>query len=166
MNNNYCFSVLSLKPKYQVLAKKLARDMEKYFPETSLVIGTDNPETFQDCKNVLAFKLERKGILLPYHDKRFVIEKALTQFKVVIQIDADTNITNSVSSGTLEAIRNSSPALAALHTENLVKHVQAYNPERFDCLCKLADKLSININDVTYIGGSSGFNMLDKSRRL
>jgi hypothetical protein len=149
MNDNYCFSMLALMPKYQLLAKSFAKDLEEHSPDIMVVIGTDNPNVFQNCRNVFAFKLIRQGILHCYNDKRFVIEKALTRFKLVIQIDADTRI-----AGSLPKVINHSPGLAAIHIENLVSHNQKYNPERLSYLYRLADKLKINPDDVSYIGES------------
>ncbi|MEM9276623.1 MAG: hypothetical protein AAGA80_27335 [Cyanobacteria bacterium P01_F01_bin.143] len=149
MNKSFCFSILALKPKYQLLAQEFAENIEKHSPGTTVVIGTDNPDAFKDCSNVFAFKLEKKGILHCYHDKRFVIEKALTKFKVAIQIDADTKIFNSLP----ESI-NESTGLAAVHIENLVEHAQKYNPQRLIYLRKLGEKLDIDINSVSYIGES------------
>ena len=149
MSKSFCFSILALKPKYQLLAKKFAQNLENKSPETTVVIGTDNPSAFNDCSNVFAFKLEKKGILHCYHDKRFVIEKALTKFDVAIQIDADTKIVSSLP----ESI-NASTGLAAVHIENLVEHAQKYNPERLIYLRKLADKLDVEIESVSYIGES------------
>ncbi|NET57171.1 MAG: hypothetical protein F6K47_13715 [Symploca sp. SIO2E6] len=159
----FCFSILALGAKYQLLAKEFAKDLEKHSPETTVVVGTDNPQAFQDCSQVLAFKLDRKGIFHCYHDKRFVIEQALTKFPVVIQIDADTRIIGSLP----ESMNNqvspeedyqkpnlSTDALAAVHIENLVEHVQKYNPERLNHLRKLAAKLEIDLDTVTYIGES------------
>lgn len=149
MNKSFCFSILALKPKYQLLAQELAENLQKYSPETTVVIGTDNPDAFNDCSNVFAFKLKKKGILHCYHDKRFVIEKALTKFNLAIQIDADTKIFNS-----LPESMEKSTGLAAVHIENLVEHAQKYNPERLVYLRKLGDKLNIDINSVSYIGES------------
>lgn len=149
MNKSFCFSILALKPKYQLMAKKFAEDLEKQSPETTVVIGTDNPSVFKDCGNVFAFKLEKKGILHCYHDKRFVIEKALTKFQVVIQIDADTKIISSLPKSI-----DASSGLAALHVENLVEHAQKYNPERMPYLRKLENKLEINLEKINYIGES------------
>jgi|688.fasta_scaffold48303_4 hypothetical protein len=149
MNNNYCFSILALLPKYQFLAKRFAKTLETYSPETTVIIGTDNPSAFQDFSNVLAFKFQKKGVLHCYHDKRFVIEKALTKFKTVIQIDADTNIINHLPTSI-----NPSFGLAVTHIENLVSHTQKYNPERLVYLHKLADKLELDLNTISYIGES------------
>ncbi|NES22542.1 MAG: hypothetical protein F6K41_27385 [Symploca sp. SIO3E6] len=149
MIKSFCFSILALGSKYQLLAQEFAKDLEKYSPETTVVVGTDNPQAFKDFSNVLAFKLEKKGILHCYHDKRFVLEQALTKFQVVIQIDADTRII-----GNLPESINQSTGLAAVHIENLVEHVQKYNPERLSHLRKLADKLEVDLNTVTYIGES------------
>jgi hypothetical protein len=112
MNQDFCFSILALKPKYQLLAKGFAEDLEKHCPEMPIVVGTDNPDVFRACRNVSAFKLEKRGILHCYHDKRFVMEKALEKFQVVIQIDADTRIT-----GSLPNLTNLQPCLAAVHIE-------------------------------------------------
>jgi hypothetical protein len=149
MNDNYCFSLLALMPKYQTLARQFAQDLEQHSPQTKIVIGTDNPLAFQNCSNVLAFKLKKQGILHCYHDKLFVIEKALTQFQVVIQIDADTRMIDSLP----QSIEPSF-GLAALHIENLLTHNQKYDPVRLVHLAKLADKLGIDLDSVSYIGES------------
>ena len=149
MDDNCCFSILALMPKYQLLARRFAEDLEKYSPKTTVVIGTDNPHAFQGCSNVFAFNLRRQGILHCYHDKRFVIEKALARFEVVIQIDADTRII-----GELPKIINQQSGLAAIHVENLVSHAQKHNPERLVHLYKLADKLEVDLDAVSYIGES------------
>ncbi len=147
MNPQVCFSVLALQPKYQQLAKKLAADVAKFSPETTLVIGTDNPEAFRDCPNVSAFNLHKKGVLHCYHDKRFVIARALQQFKVVIQIDADTQIT-----GPLPDSVNLSPGISGSYLANMVAHSEKYNPVRLGHLKKLAHKLDLDPNGITFVG--------------
>jgi hypothetical protein len=149
MSNDFCFSILALGSKYQLLAKEVAKDIEKQSPGITVVIGTDDPRTFKDCKNVFAFKLEQKGILHCYHDKRFVIEKALTKFKVAIQMDADTKITGSLP----ESIEQLT-GLAAIHIENLDEHAQKCSPQRLTQLRKLVDKLDLSLDTVSYIGES------------
>ncbi|MBP0016862.1 MAG: hypothetical protein J7647_04810 [Cyanobacteria bacterium SBLK] len=147
VNHNFCFSILALNLKYQLLAKELAEDIKKYSPETSVVIGTDNPDIFSDCRNVLAFKMEKRGILHCYHDKRFVIQEALKKFKIVIQIDADTRIDNP-----LPESFEPSTGLAAIHVENSIEHTKKYNPERLKSLHKLAKKLSLDLETISYVG--------------
>lgn len=159
MKNNYCFSILALKPKYQLLAKNFAKDLTKYAPGITVVIGTDDPTVFEDCSNVIAFKFQKKGVLHCYHDKRFVIERALAQFNVVIQIDADTRVI-----GNLPDSIDHFTGLAAIHIENLVNHSQKHNPERLGYLYTLADKLEVNLDTVSYIGESLFALSVDEDR--
>ncbi|NJM97247.1 MAG: hypothetical protein HC800_08765 [Phormidesmis sp. RL_2_1] len=147
MDKSVCFSVLAFNPKYQQLAKNLAADIAQHSPETTLVIGTDHPDTFRDCSNVFAFKLQKKGVLHCYNDKRFVIEKALQQFKTVIQIDADTKITAPFP----ESI-DQSVGIAGSYLANMVEHSQKYNPGRLTHLKKLAHKLELDPNSITFVG--------------
>lgn len=149
MNSNYCFSALALMPKYRMLAKQFARDLERHSPDVLVVIGTDDPNFFQDCKNVFAFKFTKKGILHCYNDKRFVIDEALKKFRTIIQIDADTRMISRLP-------KEISPpfGLAAIHSENLVSHNQKHNPERLIYLYKLAEKLKIDIDLASYVGES------------
>ncbi len=147
MDPQVCFSVLALQPKYQQLAKNLAADVAKFSPDTPLVIGTDNPEAFRDCANVLAFKLKKKGVLHCYHDKRFVIARALQQFKVVIQIDADTQLM-----GPLPDSIDQSPGISGSYLANMVAHSEKYNPVRLGHLRKLAHKLDLDPQGITFVG--------------
>lgn len=147
MQQSFCFSVLALGAKYQLLAKEFARNLALHSPETTVVIGTDNPRAFLSYGNIDAFKLNKKGMLHCYHDKRFVIERALSKFNVVIQIDADTEIIGSLP----DPISHSS-GLAGSFVENLVEHVQKYSPERMRYLRKLADKLAVDIDTASFVG--------------
>ena len=147
MDKSICFSVLAFKPKYQRLAKRLATDVARVSPNTVLVIGTDNPNAFDKCNNVRAFKLKKQGILHCYNDKRFVIEKALQQFKTVIQIDADTQIV-----GALPQTIAPSPGIAGSYLANMVEHSQKYNPGRLGHLNRLARKVGQDLEDATFVG--------------
>lgn len=147
MDKSICFSVLAFKPKYQSLAKRLAADVARVSPRTVLVVGTDNPEAFSEFSNVRAFKLKKKGILHCYNDKRFVIEKALQQFKTVIQIDADTQII-----GTLPQDINPSPGITGSYLANMIEHSQKYNPGRLGHLNKLARKVGQDPDSITFVG--------------
>ncbi|MCA1990918.1 MAG: hypothetical protein LDL41_02565 [Coleofasciculus sp. S288] len=148
----FCFCTLALGNKYRLLAKELARDLEQYSPGTVLVVGTDSPKDFKACNNVLAFKLKQAGILHCYHDKRFVIDKALSRFRVAIQIDADTRIVDNVPDP-IEWL----PGITAGHLENLVEHVETYTPERLESLKEIALKLNIPLEKTTYVGESLFF---------
>jgi hypothetical protein len=152
MSEDFCFGILALTSKYQLLAKKCAEDLEKYFPETTVVIGTDNPYVFQDCNNVFAFKMKKNGILHCYHDKRFVLEKALEKFKTAIFIDADTKIIDSPA--TSFKIELPTEGIHAMHVANLIQHMQYYTPERLYHFKKLSKKLEIDLNSASFVGES------------
>lgn len=146
-NKNFCFSTIALGTKYCLMAKELAQDLEKHSPGTMLVVGTNDLEEFKDCENVLAFKLHQQGILHCYHDKRFVIEKALSKFPTVIQIDADTKITGNVPS----AIEVTPGEISAFNA-HLISHVQKYTPRRLETINSIATKLDIPLEKARFIG--------------
>lgn len=131
------------------MVRKMSKDLEKYGPGISLIVGTDNPKDFDDCKNIVAFKLHQEGILHCYHDKRFVVEKALSLYDVTIQIDADTNIVDYIP----ETINFEPSVIGGTH-ENMIAHVQKYNPERLVNLQKVANKLDLDLEKAEYIGES------------
>lgn len=146
---NFCFSTLALGEKYRALTHELIGDLEKYCPAVSLYIYTDDPQYFSGKYGIkiFGFKHRQKGILHCYHDKRFVIEKALFDFATVIHIDADSRIVNPI-----EAIEFS-PGITGYY-ENLIEHVRRYNPQRLEYLEKVANKLDILLEEVDWIGES------------
>ncbi|MDJ0732745.1 MAG: hypothetical protein QNJ47_01450 [Nostocaceae cyanobacterium] len=91
VETKFCFCSLALGKKYRSLALLLARDIAKYSPNTYFVILTDKPTDFTQQENVLAFKHRQKGVKC-YHDKRFVIAKALSLYNSCIFMDADMRI--------------------------------------------------------------------------
>jgi hypothetical protein len=149
IEKNFCFCTLALRSKYRLLAQQLAQDLLKYAPGVTLVLGTDQPSDFQNCQNVVAFKLEQQGILHCYHDKRFVLQQALARFSTAIQIDADTRIVAPIPDTIIWE-----PGIAALHIANLFHHVETYNPERLNALRKIASKLCLSLEGATYVGES------------
>lgn len=149
MKTDFCFSVLALSSKYQILAKSLAKGLEEYAHDVPIVIGTDNPNFFQDCPNVSAFYLEKQGILHCYHDKRFVIKEALKVSDTVIQLDADTQITESIPT-----FISPGSGLIGIFIDNAVRHMTKYTPERLSHFQKLAHKLDVNLNEVSFVGES------------
>jgi chloramphenicol O-acetyltransferase len=88
---NFCFCTLAFGKNYRSLALLLARDIEKYSPNTYFVILSDRPKEFSKQSNVLAFKHRQNSVKI-YHDKRFVLAKALSMFRSCIYIDADMRI--------------------------------------------------------------------------
>ena len=87
----FCFCTLALGKIYRALASLLAEDLEKYAPDTSFIVLTDNPLDFSKYSNVIAFKHRQQSVKC-YHEKRFVIAKALSLFNSCIFIDADMRI--------------------------------------------------------------------------
>jgi hypothetical protein len=147
---DFGFCTLALRPKYRQLAQQLAADLATYAPGITLVVGTDRPQEFAHCANVWAFKLKSQGVLHCFHDKRFVLAQARSRFKIVVQLDADTQMIGQLSS--IDAPQLAAPQLAAIHQENLLEHTHRYNPERLPHLRKLADKLELDLAQVTYVG--------------
>jgi hypothetical protein len=88
---NFCFCTLAFGKRYRDLAKLLAKDIEKYSSGTSFIILTDKPDDFQKFSNIQAFKHQATSVKF-YHDKRFVVAKALSLFNSCIFIDADMRI--------------------------------------------------------------------------
>ncbi|NJL85221.1 MAG: hypothetical protein HC886_03365 [Leptolyngbyaceae cyanobacterium SM1_1_3] len=144
---DFCFCTLALREKYRLLAQQLATDLAEQSPGTQLVVGTDRPEAFQSCSNVLAFELHQQGILHCYHDKRFVLRRALTQYRTAIQIDADSRIVQP-----LPELPPRSPGVSSHVLENLLAHVSRYTPERLRHLQKLAEKLQVPLEKVSFVG--------------
>ncbi|ARV57227.1 hypothetical protein BZZ01_00010 [Nostocales cyanobacterium HT-58-2] len=145
---DFCFCTLAIGKNYRLLAQQLAQDLEKNSPGISVVIYTDKPEDFKTNPNTLAYKHQQQGILLCYHDKRFVLAKALSNFRAAIYIDADTRITSKISNIHWQ------PGITAGHWENLIEHASKYNPERLEFFKKIASKLNLPLENTNYIGES------------
>jgi hypothetical protein len=65
---DFCFATLALGKKYRYLALLLAEDLEKYSPNTSFVILTDNPREFSVRSNVRGLSVGTiKGLFLLKH---------------------------------------------------------------------------------------------------
>lgn len=152
---------ISFGQKYRLLAQQLAEDLDKNSPGTSIVIYTDRPEDFKNQSNILAYQHHQQGILLCYNDKRFVIAKALSNFRAAICIDADTRILSRVPENL-----HWQPGITAGHCENLIEHVSRYNPERLEHLKKVASKLNLTLEDTKYIGESLFVIARDEGREV
>lgn len=148
LEKEFSFCTLALGKKYRDFTKQLAGDLDRYSPGTKLVVYTDNPSDFRDKQNVLAFKHRQQGILYCYHDKRFVMEKALSMFPVAINIDADTRIVDDVPKQ-LEF----TPGINARH-QNMMAHVSKYRPQSIELIKTVANKLNIIVDDAQFIGES------------
>lgn len=154
----FCFCTLAFGKRYCSLALLLAKDIEKYSPNTYLVVLTDIPDKFNKQTNILAFKHRQKSVKL-YHDKRFVLEKGLSLFGSCIFIDADMRILAPVPQY-LEWLKI--PGIAARSCEAMCKR---YGPfmegnlnakgskefKEFIVTQKAAKKLDIELKNVKHL---------------
>lgn len=147
-NKNFCFCTLALGDKYRLMVKQLALDLEKFSPDTLLIVGTDKISDFKNCSNVSAFKQHQTGVLKCYSDKRFVIEKALEKFDSAIFIDADTRIVRNIPNSLKYY-----PGITATH-RNLIQHINKYGNRNLEIFQELAAKLNVKMEDSKWIGDS------------
>ncbi|WP_138501904.1 hypothetical protein [Nostoc sp. PA-18-2419] len=149
---DFCFCALALGERYRSHAFLLAEDIEKHSPGTKFVILTDKPQEFSKYSHVLAFPHQQQSIGC-YHDKRFVIAKALSLFHTGIFVDVDMRILDKVAPN-LKFL----PGITARSCASIVKHNQAYvgsvndlhKPKRIrdlEIVNKLAQKLDLNLED-------------------
>jgi hypothetical protein len=145
---NFCFCTLALRKKYQQLTKTLAEDLQKYAPQSKIVVGTDAPQYFDNVPNVIAFKHNQKSILHCYNDKRFVLAESLKLFPTAIFIDADTRL--------IESLPDSLDFTLGIVgcNQSLVEHNKKYRPRDFPNLIKVSEKLGISSEGVKWIGES------------
>ncbi|QIR36935.1 hypothetical protein HCG51_09435 [Tolypothrix sp. PCC 7910] len=147
-----CFCSLALGQRYRSHACLLAQDIEKNLPGVNLILLTDKPQEFDKYQNVLAFKHQQQSIGC-YHDKRFVIAKALSLFNTCIFVDADIRILDKF----LSEIKWL-PGINARSCTSIVKHNKVYidsvndasKPNRIrhlQILSKLANKLDLDLED-------------------
>lgn len=151
---DFCFCSLALGHKYRILAKQLATDLEKYSPGTALVLYTDAPEEFNNSPNILAFHHQSQGILYCFHDRRFVLEKALSLFRTAIHIDVDTRIIERVPEINWQPGLTSGPD----KFENIIHHldkVEQYrgetSPKEREAFTQLAAKLGVSLDHTNWI---------------
>jgi hypothetical protein len=91
MSDTFCFGTLAVGSRYCHHAKILASDLQQYAPTITLVVFTDQIAAFAEYPNVMAFEHSLQSIA-GYHDKRFVIAKAISLFDACVYLDADVRI--------------------------------------------------------------------------
>jgi hypothetical protein len=149
---NFCFCSLALGKRYRSHAFLLAQDIEQHSPGTFLIILTDKPKEFFKYPNVLAFQHQQQSLGC-YHDKRFVIAKALSLFETCIFVDADIRILAKLPEKITWL-----PGLTARSCASFAKHNQAYidsvndlhKPKRIkdlEILNKIAQNLELDLED-------------------
>lgn len=148
-NKDFCFCTLALGDNYSLLASQLAKDLEQYSPKTNFVVLTNKPENFSSNANVLAFKHRQQSIGC-YHDKRFVITKALSLFNSCIFVDADMRILAPIT-GELNWL----PGITAhIVLNNLLKTINKNKKQsefEFKLLEKMAKKLNLNLENISFV---------------
>ena len=145
LQKDICFCTFALGKPYQVMAKKLADDFVTFGRDITLLVGTDNPRTFDTYSNIWAYKHEQVSALHCYNDRRFLLEKAFTKFSTAITIDADTKLT-----GPLPTSFSFQPGIDA-GSENLIEHMTKYRPEDLHIIEKAAIKLNVPITKALWI---------------
>ncbi|MDZ8105836.1 MAG: hypothetical protein RM338_09485 [Nostoc sp. DedQUE12a] len=151
-DRDFCFCTLALGERYRSHAFLLAEDIEKHSPGTKFVILTDKPHKFSKYSHVLAFPHQQQSIGC-YHDKRFVIAKALSLFHTCIFVDVDVRILDKVTPNIkfLPGITARSCASITKHNKIYVDSVNDFHkPKRIrdlEIINKLAQKLDLNLED-------------------
>lgn len=148
LEKEFCFCTLAIGKIYRLMAQKLASNLQDFSPDTCLVVGTDGVDDFKNYTNVIAFSHHQTGILKCYHDKRFVIDKALAKFKSAIFIDSDTKIT-----GPIPKSLTFSPGVTTKNS-NLIEHISKYKNQNLETFIILARKLNIKVENVKWLGDS------------
>ena len=145
---DFCFCTLAIGSKYRKMVLDLSIDLKTYAPNTAIVVGTDEPKDFNKTNNIISFKLIQRGIFTCYNDKRFVLQKALSQFEQAIYIDADTRVIKSIP----QIVKCNSTLVGC--NKNVIEHMSRYRPKDIQYMQHLAHKLDINLDGVKWIGES------------
>jgi len=145
MSKKFCFCTLAVGDRYRTHARMLAKDIQQHTPATALCVLTDKPEYFKEFPHVLAFK-HRLQSVKGYHDKRFVLEKALSLFESCMFLDSDVRII-----GALVGEMNWLSGITARAGCDLLHHMaNISNPKEIQVIEEVAQKLNIDIQQVQW----------------
>lgn len=92
---SYCLCTLAVGQRYRVHAQQLAADLQHHAPDIEFLILTDRPDDFGRSPNVCAV-FHRLQSVEGYHDKRFVLQKALARFDACLFLDADVRVLSAL----------------------------------------------------------------------
>lgn len=146
MSNKFCFCTLAVGDRYRTHALMLAKDIQQHSPATALCVLTDQPEYFKEFPHVLAFK-HRLQSVKGYHDKRFVLKKALSLFESCMFLDSDVRII----SGVVEEM-NWLPGITARAGCDLLHHMaNINNTKEIQVIEEVAQKLNIDLQEVQWL---------------
>lgn len=145
MSQKFCFCTLAVGERYRTHARMLAKDIQQHAQNTALCVLTDKPESFKEFPHVLAFK-HRLQSVKGYHDKRFVLEKALSLFESCMFLDSDVRIIDAVVKE-----MNSPPGITARAGCDLLRHIaNMKNPKEIEVIEEVAEKLNIDLQKVQW----------------
>ncbi|MDF5711239.1 MAG: hypothetical protein PUP90_27105 [Nostoc sp. S4] len=144
-SNKFCFCTLAVGDRYRTHAQMLAKDIQQHTHATALCVLTDKPEYFQEFPHVLAFKHHLQSVK-GYHDKRFVLEKALSLFDSCMFLDSDVRIIGAVvgEMNWLDGITARAGCDLRQHMTNI------RNPKEIQVIEEVAQKLNIDIQQVQW----------------
>ncbi|MFP4006952.1 MAG: hypothetical protein ACLFV6_02950 [Spirulinaceae cyanobacterium] len=146
MADEFCFGTLAVGDRYRKHAKLLAQDIQKYAPTQTLIVLTDRPQNFQEYSQVLAFPHQLQSVK-GYHDKRFVLEKALSLFETCVLLDADVRIIGPVSTDLTWP-----PGITARAGCSLGKQLQDIRkPYEIEVIQKAAQHLNLDVDNVQWL---------------
>lgn len=140
-SQQFCFATLAMGKKYRSLALELAKDLDK-FTDNILIILTDKPLDFSQQTNVLSFFHSQQSVSC-YHDKCYVIEKALSLYDACIFLDADMRILKEIIP------QEWLPGITARSYANIITHNQ--NNTSFPYLQKIAKKWNLDLDNIKFI---------------
>ncbi len=140
---HYCFCTLAVGRRYRTHAKMLAEDMQRHAPTATFILLSDKPSEFKQYPNVRAFFHQIQGVK-GYHDKRFVIEKALSLYESCVFVDADIRM--------LGPVPRDLPFLSGIVARygcGIIKHNSTIKVrESFGPIQEIARALSLDLEDV------------------
>lgn len=145
-----CYCTLAIHAAYRRRARLLAADLVPL----PLLILTDAPGEFADLPVRAELHLPTGPMAIDYrqspssvysrgqeayHDKRFVLERALEEFDTAIFLDADIRLTSRPDIGALQ------PGLTVLPSEpeSIAAHLSAYGSWRLPFFIELAQHLGV-----------------------
>ncbi len=144
-SKHYCFCTLAIGRRYRTHAKMLAEDMQRYAPTAAFILLSDKPDEFKQYPNVRAFS-HRIQSVKGYHDKRFVIEKALSLYESCIFVDSDIRMLGPVPED-LPFL----PGIVARYGCGIIKHNAIIKVrDSFKPIQEVARALQLNLEDVLW----------------
>ncbi len=145
ISEKFCFCTLAVGNRYRTHARMLASDIQQHSPATSFIVLTDQPTDFEEYAHVIAVK-HRLQSVQGYHDKRCVLEKALTLFDTCVYLDSDMRILGAVP----EKMKWL-PGITARTGCNILQH-NASSSERkaLPVINQVATKLNINLQQTLW----------------